>query len=157
MVKIRGFERIYEFILKSLLLLVFLTMFLVTVTNVFMRYLLNSPIPWAGELARYSFVWVIFLGGAIAMRRGNHIGMEFLQNRVSVKMKKVMFYLIYLLVAGFLCVFIYIGFNMAFMSWDTHSSVLRMPMFFPYLALPMGGIPMLVETLRLIKSGPSES
>lgn len=135
----------------------FLTMFIVTVANVFMRYVLNSPIAWAGELARYSFVWVIFLGGAIAMRRGNHIGMEFLQNSVSEKMKKGLFYLIYGLVIVFLSVFIFIGFKMALMSWDTNSSVLRMPMFFPYLALPIGGIPMLFETIRLIKSGPSRS
>lgn len=147
--------RVYERLLKGMLLLVFSIMFFTTVSNVFMRYVLNEPIAWAGELARYSFVWVIFLGGAIAMRRGNHIGMEFLQNMLHGRMKKALLFVIHSSVVGFLCVFIFIGFEMAWSSWNTKSAVLGMPMFFPYLALPLGGIPMLFETIGLMKSSLS--
>ena len=37
--------------------------------EVFFRYVLNNPSPELFELSIYCFVWVIYLGGALATRR----------------------------------------------------------------------------------------
>jgi TRAP-type C4-dicarboxylate transport system permease small subunit len=38
-----------------------------------MRFIFNSPIPWADELASILFLWLANLGAAVALRRGTHM------------------------------------------------------------------------------------
>ncbi len=44
--------------------------------GVVLRYLLNYAFSWTEEIVRYSIVWLVFLGGSIAARRGAHICMD---------------------------------------------------------------------------------
>ena len=46
--------------------------------GVVLRYLFNYAFPWTEEVVRYSIVWLVFLGGSIAARRGAHISMDIL-------------------------------------------------------------------------------
>ena len=48
----------------------------VTLLQVVFRYVLGSSLSWSEELARYLFIWVIFLGVASAARRGQHMAVE---------------------------------------------------------------------------------
>lgn len=36
------------------------------------RLLMNSPIPWTEEIARVLMIWLMFFGGVVALRRGQH-------------------------------------------------------------------------------------
>lgn len=51
------------------------------ITNVFMRYVLNSGIVWSEEVATGCFVWTIFLGSAAAYKNGALIGVDTLVKR----------------------------------------------------------------------------
>ena len=51
--------------------------------QVFMRYVLNMPLIWSEEFARYLFVWVAFIGAGYGVRRGIHISMEYFFNKMS--------------------------------------------------------------------------
>ena len=55
-------------------------MVLVTLAQVIFRYVLAAPLPWSEELARYCFVWIVFLGGAVGLSRGTHLGVDLLVN-----------------------------------------------------------------------------
>ena len=48
----------------------------VTLAQVIFRYLLTAPLPWSEELSRYCFVWIVFLGGALGLSRGIHLGVD---------------------------------------------------------------------------------
>ena len=37
------------------------------------RYVLNAPVPWTEELARFSLVWLTFVGAGYVMARGAHV------------------------------------------------------------------------------------
>ena len=50
--------------------------------NVFGRYVLGRSLAWADEAARYLFIWVIFLGGALAHFRREHIAVEFFAQKL---------------------------------------------------------------------------
>jgi TRAP-type C4-dicarboxylate transport system permease small subunit len=50
----------------------------VTFAQVLCRYVLRSPLPWSEELARYCFVWIVFLGATLGLERGVHIGVDIL-------------------------------------------------------------------------------
>lgn len=59
-------------------LVVLVVLLLATVGyNVFGRYVLSSSLAWADEGARYLFIWVIFIGAALAHWRDEHIAVEF--------------------------------------------------------------------------------
>src|SRR5262245_46127436 len=45
---------------------------LVLLAAVIMRFVFNSPIAWADELASILFLWLANLGAAVALRRGTH-------------------------------------------------------------------------------------
>jgi tripartite ATP-independent transporter DctM subunit len=55
----------------------------VLLAGVVMRFIFNSPIPWADELASILFLWLANLGAAIALRRGSHMRTTALVSRWS--------------------------------------------------------------------------
>ena len=56
---------------------------LVLLAGVVMRFIFNSPIPWADELASILFLWLASLGAAVALRRGTHMRTTALVSRWS--------------------------------------------------------------------------
>ncbi|MEX0759119.1 MAG: TRAP transporter small permease subunit, partial [Tistlia sp.] len=44
--------------------------------QVFWRYVLNEPLVWPEEAARYSFIWLSFLGLPLLLRHGEMIAVE---------------------------------------------------------------------------------
>jgi TRAP-type C4-dicarboxylate transport system permease small subunit len=59
--------------------LMFLIIFL-TFVQVLLRYVFSNPVAWIEEMSRYLFVWIVFLGAALAFRRGEHIQVDILKN-----------------------------------------------------------------------------
>ena len=50
--------------------------------NVIGRSLFNRSLPWADELARMLFIWLIFIGAAAAFARYEHIAVDFLVRKL---------------------------------------------------------------------------
>ena len=44
--------------------------------GIFSRYVLERTFVWYDEVARASFMWLVFLGAAVAVRRGAHFGLH---------------------------------------------------------------------------------
>jgi TRAP-type C4-dicarboxylate transport system permease small subunit len=40
------------------------------------RFILNAPLAWSEETARYTFVWLIYISAALAVKRQEHIRVE---------------------------------------------------------------------------------
>jgi TRAP-type C4-dicarboxylate transport system permease small subunit len=49
----------------------------VVVASVLFRYVFLSPITWSEEVGRYVMIWMGFLAASIAVRRGLHVGVDF--------------------------------------------------------------------------------
>ena len=47
------------------------------------RYVLNDSVAWTEEIARYLLIGVAYAGSVTALRKGEHIFLEFLYRRIS--------------------------------------------------------------------------
>src|SRR5690606_1134104 len=75
----RLLTRIGEFSLVICIVVMFFPILL----NIILRYAFNSGIVSSDEIARIAFIYMTFIGGAIAFIEGQHIGVEGLPSMVS--------------------------------------------------------------------------
>jgi C4-dicarboxylate transporter DctM subunit len=57
----------------------------VALIQVFFRYALNSALSWPEEMARFAFVWFVFLSAAMVTRRARHIVIELLPRALDAR------------------------------------------------------------------------
>lgn len=65
-------------VLEVLAIMAIGTLVLDVVWGVATRYVLGEQAKWTEELARFLLIWVSMLGGALAFRRREHLGIDFL-------------------------------------------------------------------------------
>lgn len=84
-------------------------------TQVALRYLFNSSIDWADELARLCFVWSIFLAIPLGLKAGAHIGIEMIASRLPKPFQSLVARAVAALGAGLLLL---VAWESAVMAWD---------------------------------------
>lgn len=72
--------------LSTALILVIFVQIVVAVTR---RYVFNSPLQWSDEMIGYLLVTLVMLGAAEAMRRGDHIAIDLLSNKLGPGMARL--------------------------------------------------------------------
>jgi len=111
--------------------------------NVIM-HVIGKDVAWSTELCEFMMVWVSFLGGASAARRGLHMTITEFLDKLSVPMRRLADGIIQafcLLVLGLLVKF---GMGIVMANWGNELTVLEWPMAWQYLGLPVGSAAMLV-------------
>jgi TRAP-type C4-dicarboxylate transport system permease small subunit len=81
-------ERISDAIEQGLGVLLLLVMFVSVLIQIFCRYVLQSPLTWTEEASRYSFIWIVLLGAAFAVRKKEHVVMEVLVKRFPASLQR---------------------------------------------------------------------
>lgn len=66
---------------------------LLLIVQVFFRYVLNSPLIWSEECARYMFVWTVMLGLGYNVRTKNNISVSLLTSRLPGSMQRGLEYI----------------------------------------------------------------
>ena len=75
--------------------------FFLGLAQVIWRWVLNDPITWSEELIQLTYVWVCYLGWAIATRKDSHIRITALMNALPKNGQKVLQILCHILVIAF--------------------------------------------------------
>ncbi len=120
-----------------------------TSAGVLKRYIFRSPIAWMEEVQGLLFMWITFIGGSAAFRKGAHVSVEILVDSLPKKLGgfvERIDVLIQLVILGYLCSqeFIY---YFQLTSTGKVTNLLRLPYSVVYLALPIGGVLMIVSML----------
>jgi TRAP-type C4-dicarboxylate transport system permease small subunit len=80
----RGFGgKIFDLLEVHIATLIFFLLIITVSIEVFSRYVLNNPLPKFFELSVYSFVWLIYLGAALAKRYNQHIRFDIFYRKFS--------------------------------------------------------------------------
>jgi C4-dicarboxylate transporter DctM subunit len=110
---------------------------MLTVLQVVFRYILDSPLSWSEELARWMFVWAIFLGCALLISQHKHMRMEFLISRVDPSKVRWLDLLSQVVMAAACCAMWVHGWDFCSRVTGTSGS-LEWPSKYLYMAVPVG-------------------
>jgi len=93
---VRAADRVSE----ALVILLFAAIVVIGGMQVLCRYVFNASLSWSEELQRYGLIWIVFLALVIGYRRGAHIGMSLLLERLPRAVQTPMGWFIDLLWLG---------------------------------------------------------
>ncbi|MFB4165363.1 TRAP transporter small permease [Alteribacillus sp. JSM 102045] len=136
---------------EEILLVVFTFIMVVVITlQVFMRYVLGNSLSWSEELARYCFIWLVYIGISYGVKKQRHIKVDVLLVLLKEKGKLVLGIvanLFFLAFAGFVIIFGY-GVVEQLAGFGQTSPSLKIPMALVYAATPVG---MGLTAIRIIQ------
>lgn len=129
-------------VVSSFLLIV---MVAVLTWQVFSRYALNSPSTFSEEMLRYGVIWLSMLGAAYATGQSSHMMVDFFREKTQGKLRDTLELCVPIAFIIFsIFVLIYGGILGMQNAQNQYSPVLRIPMAYIYLSLPVSGIFMLI-------------
>ena len=113
---------------------------LVTVLQVLFRFVLKAPLAWTEETARYSFIWMTFVGASLASKNASHIRVDMLENALHGVPKQVIYWGCQLIFLSFTLTMTVVGIGMiqTLNAKPQVSPAMKMPMQYLYAALPVG-------------------
>ena len=139
-------------VLNSIIVTFFLTLVGIVFVQVICRFVLGSALSWAEEFAQMLFVWLVYLGGIIAVRKGINISFDVFLEAMPFKIWTVVFTFVNIVCVGFLIVAFIVGFQIANMNMKQTSAIMRIPMGIAYLAVPIGALGMIISQFQYYKS-----
>lgn len=71
------------FVIEHIATLLFILFFIVVLLQVFFRFVLDAPLTWSEEAARYFNLWSVLLGAAIAVKYKDHLRVDLIDNMVK--------------------------------------------------------------------------
>lgn len=146
-------KRFFEYLdrMVEIITMVFLSIMVIVVfLQVIYRFVLHNPLQWSEELGRFLFVWISFLGAAIALQRGEHLGIDVFLRLFPKKIGKALVIISYLVILAFLVLISYKGLNVLNIIKRQRSASLRLPMTWPYAGVFVGLVLMTVNCLRVL-------
>lgn len=119
--------------------------------QVIMRYVFQNSLSWSEELARYMFIWMVYVGISYGVKRNRHISIDVVHNLLPPKAAALLSMVADLIFLGFAALVVMNGSNIVarVLLSTQNSPALEIPMWMVYSAVPMGfGI----VCLRLVQS-----
>lgn len=112
--------------------------FVFVALDVFARTILY-PIIWAQEVAIFSYIWAVFMGSGLAIRKDTHFKIDFLLNLLP-SMKIVFEFLNLALATVFVYLLVGPGLTFALMGIKRLSNPSGIPLIFPSISIPICGL-----------------
>ncbi|MEC3883993.1 TRAP transporter small permease [Halobacillus sp. HZG1] len=139
-------ERLEEILIVITMALMVLLIFYQVVS----RYVFNDSMSWTEELARYVHIWQVWIAASFAVRKGKHIKVEMFKDLLPPLFRKIIDFIalgLWFFVAVTLA---YVGSEviLSLIEQGQVSPAMRVPMWWAYLAIPVGG---LLMSIRLIQ------
>lgn len=130
--------------------------------QVVLRYVFQSSPSWSEELARYIFIWQIWLGTSVAQKDRVHVRIQLFQGTKKQRYLTIAADVIWLLFCLFLAVY---GFQLvlSIKRRKLLSAAIRLPMYLVYASLPLSQLAVMLrvggeikEEVQAIRSGEGE-
>ena len=137
-----------ERIIELLLAVLFSIMTIALGIQVTARYIFGASLFWAEELARYSMVWLVFLGAVVAVYRNAHTRLDFAIAKLPPRILLFVEVFTLLLCAAFMGTIAYQGYIVLKVAMLSKSTALGLPMGYVYGAILVSGTLMTIYLLN---------
>lgn len=152
----KSFEKYLTHAMNTVIVASMAMMVVMVFANVVLRYVFNSGITVSEELARFCFLWLIFVGSVVAMRERGHLGVDSLIARLP-RSGKVLFVLISNALMLWVCYLFFVGsWRQTVVGWGTLKPATGIPMAFHYatgLVMSLGIAVILIGNTWRVLSG----
>jgi len=152
----KSFDKYLTHTMNTIIVVALAMMVVMVFSNVVLRYVFNSGITASEELARFCFLWLIFVGSVVAMRERGHLGVDSLIARLP-RSGKVLFVLISNALMLWVCYLFFVGsWRQTVVGWGTLKPATGIPMAFHYgtgLVMSLGIAIILVGNTWRVLSG----
>lgn len=142
----------YANFLEFLAVFVFIALIFLTFFQVCSRYIFQAPITFSEEMGRFLFIWLSFLGAAIAMKHDKHIRLDLFHGRIRPNLRHLIDICVFLLIFCFSVLVCVQGVKLSLATTRQIAPVSRIPMAYMYVILPMSALFMGCYAIRHIIS-----
>ena len=127
-----------ERVLAAVCILSFAAMFVLGIATVVFRFIIESSLAFPDELIRYLFVWMIFLGSAVAFRRNMHAAIGIVVSHLPVVPKRIALLVATAVSGVFFALIFWAGVKLTIRVVPQISPALEVSMAWVYGAIPVG-------------------
>lgn len=133
-------------------------MALIIILQVFQRYILQDSLDWPEELARYLFIFSVYLGASFAASERRHLEVTVARTIFGEKTGLIIAIIAYLVTVAFCGLMFVWGVKMVGFVIDSNqlAPALQFPMYIAYICLPLGFALMTLRTILVIRKLFSE-
>jgi TRAP-type C4-dicarboxylate transport system permease small subunit len=118
--------------------------------QVFTRYVLNDPLSWTEEAARYIYVYVVFLGASAAISDRSHVGIDYFAKALPIRAQWIVSLLVNLAILFVLAQLLWWGWRAAMRQWNMPLVVLDVPYTWVYVVIPITAVLMTIRTIAVM-------
>lgn len=136
-------EKVLNFTVAALIGLMMVWVFVQVIT----RYVFSYTPSFGEELARYMFVWIVFLSLPVVAKKGGHMAIEMITLRLKGMPLKVCRIIADSFTITFLIMMVYQGVLMVQRASFQTSPALEISMSWVYIVIPVGCFIMLLNVL----------
>jgi TRAP-type C4-dicarboxylate transport system permease small subunit len=122
---------------RNIAILAFCLMQATVFLQVFTRYVMNFPLAWPEEVARYSLVWLTFMGASAAVRSNEHIRIDALLIALPERGRRWLLVLTNLLAIGVMLAALPAGLTLVNMMVGVPTAALQISTSWVYLPVPL--------------------
>jgi len=133
--------------LRIIVGVMFLAIVVLTLAQVFARYVLDSPLLWSEELARLLLVWVVFLGSAVVCWDGRHLNVDTFYSRFPARFRFYVRVFNALIALFFLAVLAWFSLPLIQLEWIINMGSIPISMSFVRIPALVGGVLMIIFIL----------
>ena len=136
-------------ITNYLVIIFFIYMVLAVFYQVLGRYIFSYKLGAAAETATFAQIWMILLASGIAMRKNMHVGVDVLLRKLNIKFQKIIITISSLITIVFLLMVLKGSIQLLMVGAQSTSPAISIPMWIPYLSVPLGITFILLELIIL--------
>ncbi|KAF5051890.1 Tripartite ATP-independent periplasmic transporter, DctQ component [anaerobic digester metagenome] len=153
--KMSGITKVINLLFRTIeiLIAIFLAiMIILTFTNVVLRFVFHKGFAYSEEVARISFIYLVYLGSIVAMKENNHLMVDSLITKVPMAAKRVIYFLIQAITIWIMALLTQGAWQVSLLNKNNSWVVTHYPVFFIQFAGVVLGIAFIIIcTVNLIK------
>ncbi len=136
--KIEVYEKKLEKIIQASLIILISTIFTITFIQIINRYIFHHSIIWIEEITLYLFIWMIFLGMSLGIKKSEHLRMIEILMRLPLKLQLLVHWITSLFMLFLLIIMLISSIGLIQNTMGQVALVSGIPRIYFYLSITIG-------------------